>query len=104
MLRIDGNEVCTSLDGASALHAVSSHAVDVAFIDIGMPGMNGYEVARAIRNSKAGSDMLLVALTGWGQAEDRRKALEAGFDAHLTKPARVEDIEAVLRQADTARS
>ena len=99
MLRIDGNEVRTAFDGANALSLLERQPADIAFIDIGMPGMNGYEVARAIRTTRAGSDVVLVALTGWGQAEDRRKALEAGFDAHLTKPARVEEIEAVLRQA-----
>lgn len=104
MLRIGGHEVRTSFDGHSALSALDSYSPDVVFIDIGMPVMNGYQVARTMRSmQKNGADMLLVALTGWGQAEDRRKALEAGFDAHRTKPARAEDIDAVLsRQGVTA--
>lgn len=96
MLRIDGNEVRTSFDGRSALAMLDTYSPDIAFIDIGMPGFNGYELARAIRATACGVDILLVALTGWGQAEDRRNALAAGFDAHLTKPARAEDIQAVL--------
>jgi signal transduction histidine kinase/ActR/RegA family two-component response regulator len=98
MLRIGGHDVRTSFDGHSALSILDSYSPDVVFIDIGMPVMNGYQVATTMRSmQKNGADMLLVALTGWGQAEDRRKALEAGFDAHLTKPARAEDIDAVLR-------
>ncbi|HET9663578.1 MAG TPA: ATP-binding protein, partial [Burkholderiales bacterium] len=105
MLRIDGNEVRTSFDGRSALSLLQVYSPDAAFIDIGMPGMDGYDVARAIRGTEGGGDMLLVALTGWGRADDRRKALEAGFDAHLTKPAHTEDIHAVLgTHAATARS
>jgi CheY-like chemotaxis protein len=72
-------------DGPAGIEATRVHRPDVAIVDIGLPGVDGYEVARRIR---AGTDHTtrLVALTGYGQPEDRRRALDAGFDAHLTKP------------------
>jgi CheY-like chemotaxis protein len=68
----------------------------VVFLDIGMPGMSGYDVAQAIRRDHAFDEVLLVALTGWGGELDRAKSANAGFDQHLTKPATIEAIEAVL--------
>jgi CheY-like chemotaxis protein len=65
-------------------------------LDIGMPGMDGYEVAREIRARADGSTALIVALTGWGQEDDRRRSREAGFDHHLVKPADLETLERVL--------
>jgi CheY-like chemotaxis protein len=67
------------------------------FLDIAMPVMNGYEVARRLRESKDSASMVLVALTGYGQEEDRRHAFEAGFDHHLVKPANLDALEHVLR-------
>jgi CheY-like chemotaxis protein len=87
LLRLMGHEVHTVADGAQAVEAASTLAPDVALLDIGMPNLNGYEAARAIRQLQGGKAMLLVALTGWGQDEDKRQAREAGFDHHLTKPA-----------------
>jgi CheY-like chemotaxis protein len=74
-------------------------------LDIGMPRMNGYEAARRIREQRWGSGMILVALTGWGQEEDKRKATEAGFDLHFTKPVSATDFERLMAglQADTLR-
>ena len=65
-------------------------------LDIGMPGMDGYEVAQAIRQRRNGSRVALIALTGWGQESDRRRAREAGFDHHLVKPADIEKLQALL--------
>jgi CheY-like chemotaxis protein len=68
----------------------------VVFLDIGMPGMSGYEVAQAVRSDPQFDEVRLVALTGWGGAADRARSREAGFDAHLTKPATVAAIESAL--------
>ncbi|MGH8628415.1 MAG: response regulator, partial [Gammaproteobacteria bacterium] len=69
-----------------ALELAERFLPEMVLLDIGMPGMDGYEVARSIRAQPWGADMLLVAQTGWGQEEDRRRTREAGFDAHMTKP------------------
>jgi signal transduction histidine kinase/CheY-like chemotaxis protein len=84
-LELAGHEVHETEDGPAGIEATRVHRPDVAIVDIGLPGVDGYEVARRIR---AGTDHTtrLVALTGYGQPEDRRRALDAGFDAHLTKP------------------
>jgi CheY-like chemotaxis protein len=86
MLRFDGIEVQTANDGQQALLAVERFRPDLVLLDIGMPGMSGYEVARAIRSHVLGSSIVLVAATGWGQEDDRRRARDAGFDDHVTKP------------------
>lgn len=85
-LRLLGHEVEVAHDGRQALAIASILHPDVALLDIGMPEINGYELARQIRSEPWGRDMKLIAVTGWGQEEDRRLALEAGFDEHLTKP------------------
>jgi PAS domain S-box-containing protein len=85
VLTLYGHEVRVAYDGASALRIGSEFRPRVAVLDIAMPGTDGYEVARAIRREQ-GQDVTLVALTGWGQESDRRRAMEAGFDFHLTKP------------------
>jgi CheY-like chemotaxis protein len=69
---------------------------EIVLLDIGLPGMDGYQVGQAIRRSTAGSDMLLVALTGYGQEEDRRRSRDAGFDEHLVKPPSLQNIEMIL--------
>jgi CheY-like chemotaxis protein len=74
-------------DGMGAIAAAASFRPEVVFLDIGMPSIDGHETARRIRQQPWGKDMVLVALTGWGQAEDRRKSREAGFNHHLVKPA-----------------
>jgi PAS domain S-box-containing protein len=86
LLRLAGCTVDVAFDGASALELVNRLRPDIVLLDIGMPEMDGYEVARRIRSTPHGKRMVLVALTGWGQEEDRRRASEAGFDEHLTKP------------------
>lgn len=87
LLEFDGHEVHLAADGDSALAAARAAVPEVMLLDIGMPGMNGYELARAIRAEPWGGRVKLVAITGWGQASDREQALRAGFDGHLTKPA-----------------
>ena len=86
LLKLDGNDVHVAHDGAEAVEMAGSVQPDIIFLDIGLPKLNGYEAARKIRQMPRGSEVLLVALTGWGQQEDRRKSQEAGFDHHLVKP------------------
>jgi len=86
MLRLMGHEVSTAFDGEACVAACESFRPQVAFVDIGMPRLNGYEAARRIRGAAWGAQVTLVALTGWGQEEDRKRAREAGFDHHVVKP------------------
>ena len=86
LLRLHGHAVRTAADGTHALQLALELRPDVLVLDIGMPGMNGYEVARQVRSQAWGGQPLLVAATGWGQEDDRQQALAAGFDTHLTKP------------------
>ena len=95
-LRLLGHRVRMARDGVQALDAAIKSPPDVAILDIGMPGMTGYEVAARIREFPWGRDVLLVALTGWGQREDVRRAREAGFDHHLTKPADFAELKVLL--------
>jgi CheY-like chemotaxis protein len=99
-LRLAGNDVDTALDGDAAMKAVTKFLPDIVLLDIGMPFVDGYAAARAIRRDRRGKEILLVALTGWGQAEDRRRVVEAGFDAHLVKPATV---DALLEVFDSVK-
>ena len=85
-LKCIGNETLTAYDGVEALETAAKFLPDVVLLDIGLPLLNGYEVARKIREQPWGQSMLLIALTGWGQEEDRQKSKEAGFNAHLVKP------------------
>ena len=86
LLSLSGHEVFRAQDGSEALQEAERCRPNVALLDIGMPHANGYEVARRIRGEPWGRDMVLVALTGWGQDSDRRRSHEAGFNSHLTKP------------------
>jgi PAS domain S-box-containing protein len=96
LLQLMGHEVFLAASGPEALAAVERFQPDAALIDIGLPGMTGYEVARRIRMRPEFRDMLLVAQTGWGQTEDRVRSKEAGFDHHLVKPVNREALEAIL--------
>ncbi|HTQ36086.1 MAG TPA: response regulator [Steroidobacteraceae bacterium] len=96
VLRSYGHTVATADCGKAALAIGEQQRPDVVILDIGMPDMNGYEVAQRLRQTGWGSGALLVALTGWGQKEDIERAHRAGFDSHMTKPADPEEIETVL--------
>ena len=97
VLALSGHDVRVAYDGESALRAGEEFRPRVAILDIGMPGMNGYEVARELRTLH-GREVTIVALTGWGQEADRRKATEAGFDHHLTKPVDPGTLDVLLSQ------
>ena len=94
-----GHEVRVAHDGAQALSAARGFEPDVAFLDIGMPKVHGYEVARRLREETATRRTLLVALTGWGRDDDRQRAKEAGFDRHLVKPPEPAEIDRILESA-----
>ncbi|MEO8314275.1 MAG: response regulator [Pseudomonadota bacterium] len=96
VLRTSGHSVFTAYSGEQALELAEREKPNVIVLDIGMPQMNGYEVARRIRQSGDGKSMLLIALTGWGQKEDVSRAIDAGFDHHMTKPADPERIDQLL--------
>jgi CheY-like chemotaxis protein len=99
-----GHETRTAYDGLEAVQAAATFKPEVVLLDIGLPKMNGYEVARHIRRESWGKDIVLIALTGWGQEEDKRRALDAGFDHHLTKPvegAALERLLALMRPVTT---
>ena len=85
LLQVRGEQVRVAYDGEEALGAEDDFRPDVVLLDIGMPKLSGYEVARRIRDRR-GAGVLIVAITGWGQEEDRLRAREAGFDHHFTKP------------------
>jgi CheY-like chemotaxis protein len=95
LLSMYGHEVCTAHDGLNALEEMSRFKPDVAILDIGMPKMNGYSVAQHIRSSSE-AQPLLIAVTGWGQEEDRRRSKAAGFDHHLVKPVDPAALAALL--------
>ena len=92
----------TAYDGRTALSLAQERLPDVVLLDIGMPDVSGYDVARAIRREAWGRNMRLIALTGWGQAEHRRRSLEVGFDDHLVKPVELEMLENLLQMGIAA--
>jgi CheY-like chemotaxis protein len=96
VLRLMGNEVRTVHDGLQAVEEASAFRPDLVLLDIGMPRLNGYDAARRIRAERWGKSTLIVAMTGWGQDEDKRRASEAGFDRHFTKPVDPGDIEKLI--------
>ncbi len=95
-LRLEGHETTTALDGLQAIDLCRSFKPDVAVIDIGLPGLSGYDVAQRLRATPEGARMLLIALTGYGQKEDQQQAKQAGFDHHFTKPTNPEEIHRVI--------
>lgn len=97
MLSLEGHTVRVAAHGTKALEEVCSGGVDVVLLDVGLPDLDGYEVARRMRALDGGEQLKIVALTGYGQAEDQRRAFEAGFDVHLTKPVALEKLREVLR-------
>jgi PAS domain S-box-containing protein len=96
LAEIWGHEVLTAHDGPSALETAAAHRPDVVLLDIGLPGMDGYEVARRLREGRGEGEMVLIAMTGYGMEEDRRRSREAGFDHHLVKPVDPEALRSLL--------
>ncbi len=104
ILRMMGHEVRTVHDGIQAVDEAGAFRPDLVLLDIGMPQVDGYEAARRIRAQPWGRAVALVALTGWGQDEDRHRAIEAGFDRHFTKPMDIEEIEKLIAGIRASRS
>jgi PAS domain S-box-containing protein len=98
LLRLMGNEVRTVHDGIKAVEEAATFRPDVILLDIGMPRLNGYEAARLIREQRWSNGTMIVALTGWGQDEDKRRASEAGFDRHFTKPLDPADLQRLIAE------
>ena len=99
LLGLDGFVVTTAYDGIAAVDQVRHALPDVVVMDIGMPGMDGYDAARLIRQQPGGDKLLLIALTGWGQSADRLRASQAGFDHHLVKPVDYDVLRRCLEPA-----
>lgn len=98
VLKVLGNEVFVAHNGVDAVKSAQEFGPSVILMDIGMPILNGYEAAKRIRKEPWGIEMVLVALTGWGQAEDKQRTVDAGFDYHLTKPAEPAQIQQLLNE------
>ena len=96
LLQESGHEVRTAHDGPTALEAALDYRPDVVLLDIGLPGLNGYEVAKRLRQQPALQNVVLVAMTGYGQETDRQRSQEAGFDHHLVKPVDHKQLSEVL--------
>jgi len=101
LLELAGHSVSVAADGFEALRAAVDFQPDAIFLDIGMPGMSGYEVAQALRRMPSGERLVIAAVTGWGTSEDKARAKDAGFDYHLTKPV---DLDSVVKILETVRA
>ena len=100
LLRLWGHEVTVAFDGPDAVQAIEASLPDVVLCDIGLPRMDGYEVARRLRQ-RGWTNLRLFALTGYGQDEARQRSRAAGFDGHLTKPVDPDQLQELLREAKT---
>lgn len=100
LFKLSGHEVFIAHTGAQAVASADEFRPDVGLIDIGMPELDGYEVARRIRHESWGREMMLIAVTGWGEADDKRRAIAAGFDRHMTKPIDPEELERLMQQQE----
>jgi CheY-like chemotaxis protein len=96
LLQMMGADTRVAYDGHSALEILDTFHPAAVFLDLGMPDMDGYEVAHQIRSRPDARDTVLIALTGWGQDRDRRRTAEAGFNRHLAKPADFETLQSVM--------
>jgi CheY-like chemotaxis protein/two-component sensor histidine kinase len=96
LLESEGHRVYQAHNGPQALELAERYRPDALLLDIGMPDMNGYELAKKIRSVEWGKQILLIAVTGWGQADDKRRAREAGFDHHLVKPIDIQQLRSLL--------
>jgi CheY-like chemotaxis protein len=97
LIKTWGHSTTLAADGPSALEALAARQIDIVLLDIGLPGMNGYEVAERIRALPQGQELRIIALSGYGQPEDRRKSEAAGFNEHLVKPV---DLDKLVRALD----
>jgi CheY-like chemotaxis protein len=100
-LELAGHQVDEAADGVRGLDRVLALRPDIAFVDLGLPGHDGYKLARATRCAAGGESLYLVALTGYGQPDDRRRAIDAGFDAYLVKPVDQDELSRILAAAPT---
>ena len=98
LLGMGGDETQTAYDGLEAVESAEAFRPDVILLDVGMPRMNGYDACRAIRQQPWGKSIAIIAMTGWGQDDDRRKSREAGFDHHLVKPVDIDDLLKLLAE------
>lgn len=98
-LKLEGHAVDWVTDAQAASATTATERFDLVLLDIGLPGMSGYEVARAIRHSQGVRQIVLIALTGWGAQSDQQQSHDAGFDQHLTKPVSLEALEQALAAA-----
>jgi len=103
LLELEGYQTLQAHDGVEAIEAAEHFRPDAVLLDVGLPRMNGYEVCRCIREQEWGKDVILVALTGWGQEADRRRSEEAGFDAHMVKPPDQETLKKLLAARPSPR-
>jgi len=103
LLSLHGFECSGARDGQSGLELVGEFRPDVAIIDVGLPGIDGFEVARRLRADARHRDIYLIALTGYGQQSDRDMALEAGFDEHVVKPVQPDKLAQMLAEGENAR-
>ncbi len=104
LLELDGHEVAVAKDGRSGIEAARGYGPHVVLCDLGLPGMDGYQVARELRREPDTSSTRLVAVTGYGQEEDRRRSREAGFEIHLTKPVDFRQLQQALSSVAKGRS
>jgi signal transduction histidine kinase/ActR/RegA family two-component response regulator len=104
LLQLEGNETHTAYDGLEAVQAAATLRPDVVLLDLGLPKLNGYDVARRIREQPWGDGILLVALTGWGQADDRHRTQDGGFNGHLVKPVNHAALTMMMNEAVAARA
>ncbi len=100
LLRMEGHDVRVVYDGVKAIEAIQENPPEVALLDIGMPEINGYDVARTVRESFPKERLRLIAVTGWGQKHDVTRAMDAGFDSHFTKPVDPLSVAQMLSRAD----
>lgn len=100
LLQTKGHDTRVAVEGEGAICVADDFHPNCVVLDLGLPGMDGYEVARRLRERPYGGDMVLVALTGWAGKEVRTKAAEAGFDYHLVKPVNWEELERIVTAAD----
>lgn len=104
LLKLTGNEAHTRFDGRAGIEAAENLRPQVIILDISMPDLDGYQTCRLIREQPWGRNMLLIALSGYGQAEDKRRSAEAGFDAHLVKPVDLPSLNELLASQPTGQN